>query len=83
MASASARAGRRAMGDIRSPGVAWVVHTGRMGRTVSAVVTCGDAYLGAIGPFPVSVPWSGTGITARPGTGVRPGEMPSCVPPGH
>ena len=28
-----------------------------MGRTVSAVVTWGDAYLGAIGPFPVSVPW--------------------------
>jgi len=28
-----------------------------MGRTVSAVVTCGDAYLGAVGPFPVSVPW--------------------------
>ena len=45
------------MGDIRSPGVAGVVHTGRMGRTVSAVVTWGDAYLGAIGPFAVSVPW--------------------------
>ena len=28
-----------------------------MGRTVSAVVTWGDAYLGVIGPFPVSVPW--------------------------
>jgi len=28
-----------------------------MGRTVSAVVTWGDTYLGAIGPFPVSVPW--------------------------
>src|SRR5438034_8108158 len=40
-----------------SPGVAGVVHTGRMGRTVSAVVTWGDAYLGPIGPFAVSVPW--------------------------
>lgn len=57
MAPASARAGRQAMGDIRSPGVAGVVHTGRMGRTVSAVVTWGDAYLGVIGPFAVSVPW--------------------------
>src|SRR6516165_4867298 len=28
-----------------------------MGRTVSALVTWGDTYLGAIGPFPVSVPW--------------------------
>lgn len=28
-----------------------------MGRTVSAVVTWGEAYLGVIGPFPVSVPW--------------------------
>jgi hypothetical protein len=28
-----------------------------VGRTVSAVVTWGDAYLGVIGPFPVSVPW--------------------------
>jgi hypothetical protein len=28
-----------------------------MGRTVSAVVTWGDAYLGVIGPFPVSLPW--------------------------
>ena len=28
-----------------------------MGRTVSAVVTWGDTYLGVIGPFPVSVPW--------------------------
>lgn len=37
--------------------VAGVVHTGRMGRTVSAVVTWGDAYLGVIGPFPVSIPW--------------------------
>jgi len=37
--------------------VAGVVHTGWMGRTVSAVVTWGDAYLGVIGPFPVSVPW--------------------------
>jgi hypothetical protein len=57
VAPASARAGRQAMGDIRSSGVAGVVHTGRMGRTVSAVVTWGDAYLGAIGPFAVSVPW--------------------------
>jgi hypothetical protein len=37
--------------------VAGVVHTGRMGRTVSAVVTWGDSYLGVIGPFPVSIPW--------------------------
>jgi hypothetical protein len=40
--------------------VAWVaevVHTGRMGRTVSAVVTWNDVYLGVTGPFPVSVPW--------------------------
>src|ERR1700749_697203 len=28
-----------------------------MGRTVSAVVTWGDTYLGVIGPFPVSLPW--------------------------
>jgi Ser/Thr protein kinase RdoA (MazF antagonist) len=28
-----------------------------MGRTVSALVTWGEAYLGVIGPFPVSVPW--------------------------
>ncbi len=28
-----------------------------MGRTVSAVVTWGDAYLGVVGPFPVSIPW--------------------------
>jgi Phosphotransferase enzyme family len=28
-----------------------------VGRTVSAVVTCGEAYLGAIGPFQVGVPW--------------------------
>jgi Ser/Thr protein kinase RdoA (MazF antagonist) len=28
-----------------------------MGRTVSAVVTWGEAYLGVIGPFPVSIPW--------------------------
>jgi Phosphotransferase enzyme family len=28
-----------------------------MGRTVSAVVTWGDVYLGVIGPFPVSLPW--------------------------
>ena len=28
-----------------------------MGRTVSAVVTWGDTYLGVVGPFPVSVPW--------------------------
>ena len=28
-----------------------------MGRTVSAVVTWGDSYLGVIGPFPVSIPW--------------------------
>jgi len=36
---------------------AGVVHTGPMGRTVSAVVTWGEAYLGVIGPFPVSLPW--------------------------
>ena len=28
-----------------------------MGRTVSALVTCGDDYLGAIGPFDVDIPW--------------------------
>jgi|tagenome__1003787_1003787.scaffolds.fasta_scaffold20932421_2 hypothetical protein len=28
-----------------------------MGRTVSAVVTWGDAYLGTIGPVSVSIPW--------------------------
>jgi hypothetical protein len=28
-----------------------------MGRTVSALVTWGGAYLGVIGPFPVSIPW--------------------------
>ncbi len=28
-----------------------------MERTVSALVTWGDAYLGVIGPFPVSTPW--------------------------
>ena len=28
-----------------------------MGRTVSALVTWGEVYLGAVGPFPVSVPW--------------------------
>jgi hypothetical protein len=28
-----------------------------MGRTVSAVVTWGEVYLGVIGPFAVSVPW--------------------------
>jgi len=28
-----------------------------MGRTVSALVTWNDAYLGAIGPFAVGVPW--------------------------
>jgi hypothetical protein len=28
-----------------------------MSRTVSAVVTWGEAYLGVIGPFPVSIPW--------------------------
>ena len=28
-----------------------------MGRTVSAVVTWGNTYLGVIGPVPVSVPW--------------------------
>ena len=33
------------------------VHTGGVGRTVSALVTWGEAYLGAVGPFPVSVPW--------------------------
>ena len=28
-----------------------------MGRTVTALVTCGDAYLGAVGPFDVPIPW--------------------------
>ena len=28
-----------------------------MGRTVSALVTCGDDYLGAVGPFDVDIPW--------------------------
>ena len=28
-----------------------------MGRTVSAMVTWGDTYLGVFGPFPVGVPW--------------------------
>jgi Ser/Thr protein kinase RdoA (MazF antagonist) len=28
-----------------------------MGRTASALVTCGDDYLGAVGPFGVDVPW--------------------------
>jgi hypothetical protein len=34
-----------------------LIHTGRVGRTVSAVVTWGEAYLGVIGPFTVSTPW--------------------------
>jgi hypothetical protein len=37
--------------------VAGLIHTGRVGRTVSAVVTWGEAYLGVIGPFAVSIPW--------------------------
>ena len=45
------------MGGYSVACVAGVVHTGRMGRTVSAVVTWGEAYLGVIGPFPVSIPW--------------------------
>jgi hypothetical protein len=40
-----------------SPAPAGFVHTGRMGRTVTALVTCGDTYLGAVGPFGVSIPW--------------------------
>ena len=28
-----------------------------MGRTVSALVTCGDDYLGAVGPFGADIPW--------------------------
>ncbi|WP_245740221.1 phosphotransferase family protein [Nonomuraea maritima] len=28
-----------------------------MGRTVTALVTCGDEYVGVVGPFPVVVPW--------------------------
>jgi phosphotransferase family enzyme len=28
-----------------------------VGRTVSALVTCGDDYLGAVGPFGVDIPW--------------------------
>jgi Phosphotransferase enzyme family len=32
-------------------------HTGRMGRTVTAVVTHGGACSGKVGPFPVDIPW--------------------------
>src|SRR5208282_4104677 len=48
---------RQRMGGYSIACVAGIVHTGRMGRTVSALVTWGDAYLGVIGPFPVSTPW--------------------------
>jgi hypothetical protein len=34
-----------------------LIHTGRVGRTVSAEVTWGEAYLGVAGPFAVNVPW--------------------------
>jgi len=57
MATVSCPVNRQAMGGYSVACVAGVVHTGRMGRTVSAVVTWGDAYLGVIGPFPVSLPW--------------------------
>src|SRR5207342_2578821 len=40
--------GRRGVGSVQ---------TGQMGRTVSALVTWDDAYLGAIGPVAVGVPW--------------------------
>jgi hypothetical protein len=43
--------------DIRFPMSLGAVHTGGVGRTVSALVTWGEVYLGAVGPFPVSVPW--------------------------
>ena len=38
-----------------------------MGRTVSALVTCGDDYLGAVGPFDVDIPWwaEAEPVTAR------------------
>jgi hypothetical protein len=45
------------MGGYSVAWVAGIVHTGRMGRTVSALVTWGDEYRGVIGPFPVSTPW--------------------------
>ena len=32
-------------------------HTGRMGRTVTAVVTHGGVCAGKVGPFPVDIPW--------------------------
>jgi Ser/Thr protein kinase RdoA (MazF antagonist) len=32
-------------------------HTGRMGRTVTAVVTYDGACAGKVGPFPVDIPW--------------------------
>lgn len=34
-----------------------VPHTGAVSRTVSAWVTAGEDVLGAVGPFPVDVPW--------------------------
>ena len=48
---------RQPMGGYSVAWVAGIVHTGRMGRTVSALVTWGDEYRGVIGPFPVSTPW--------------------------
>ena len=33
-----------------------LIHTGRVGRTVSAEVTWGEAYLGVAGPFAVVLP---------------------------
>ena len=53
----SAEAVRLRPAVIRSPMSRGGVHTGRVGRTVSALVTWEDAYLGAIGPFAVGVPW--------------------------
>jgi len=38
-------------------GRAAAAHTRGMARTVTALVTAGGEYLGAVGPFPVAVPW--------------------------
>ena len=53
----AATQGSAAPGGYPVADVAGAVHTGGVGRTVSALVTWGEAYLGAVGPFPVSVPW--------------------------
>jgi hypothetical protein len=44
-------------GEIRSQIWTAAAHTGGVGRTVSALVTSGEDYLGAIGPFAVDIPW--------------------------